>query len=67
MLPVVELRARIVQLLSLAPGETIADNFGWTAKRRTRLALVSIGYADRYPRSESISKHKRLLVITGVR
>ena len=61
MLPVVELRARIAQLLSLAPGETIADNFGWTAKRRTRLALVSIGYADGYPRSESISKQQAIV------
>ena len=40
MLPVIELRARIVQVLSLAPGETIADNVGWAAKRPTRLELV---------------------------
>ena len=51
MLPVIELRARIVQVRSLAPGETIAGIHGWTAKRRTRLALVSVGYADGYPRS----------------
>jgi alanine racemase len=51
MLPVIELRSRIVRVLSLEPGGTIADNVGWIAKRRTRLALVSTGYADGYPRS----------------
>jgi alanine racemase len=51
MLSVIELRARIVQVRSLAPGEAIAGIDGWTAKRRTRLALVSVGYADGYPRS----------------
>ena len=67
MLPVVELRARIVQLLSLAPGETIADNVGWTAKRRTRLALVSTGYVDGYPRSESTLNNKLQAIVGGRR
>jgi alanine racemase len=48
MLPVIELRARILQVRDLAPGESIADKIGCTAKRRMRLALVSIGYADGY-------------------
>jgi len=51
MLPVIELRARIVQVLSLSRGETIADSAGWVAKRPTRVALVSTGYADGYPRA----------------
>ena len=67
MLPAVELRARIVQVRSLAPGETIADNIGWTAKRRTRLALVSVGYADGYPRSGGASDNKLQVVIGGYR
>lgn len=53
MLPVIELRARIVKILNLAPGETIADSFGWVAKRPTRLAVVSVGYADGYPRPKN--------------
>jgi alanine racemase len=64
MLPVMELRARIVQVRNLAPGETTADNIGWIAKRRTRLALVSVGYADGYPRSGSASDNK-LQVMVG--
>jgi alanine racemase len=49
MLPVIELRARIVQVRTLGPGESIAHKIAHTAKRRTRLALVSVGYADAYP------------------
>jgi len=50
MLPVLELRARIVQVRDLAAGKPIADNIGLTPKRHMRLALVSTGYADGYPR-----------------
>jgi alanine racemase len=66
MLPVIELQARIVQIVRLAPGETIADANGWTAKRPTRLALVSAGYADGYPRCERGSD-KKLHAIVGDR
>jgi alanine racemase len=54
--PVIELRARILQVRSLAPGEATAHNIGWTAKRRSRVALVSVGYADGYPRPASEQK-----------
>ena len=67
MLPVIELRARIVQVLSLAPGETIADTVGWAAKRPTRLALVSVGYADGYPRSASTFDNKLQAIVDGQR
>ena len=66
MQPVIELKARIVQVRNLAPGETIAENSGWVAKRRTRLALVSVGYADGYPRS-GIALDNKLQVILGGR
>ena len=64
MQPVLELRARIVQVRNVARGETIADNIGWTAKRRTRLALVSVGYADGYPRPANGPDH-RLQAVVG--
>ena len=67
MLPVIELRARIVQVLSLATGETIAGNVGWAAKRPTRLALVSAGYADGYPRSGSAFGNKPQAIVGGRR
>ncbi len=67
MLPVIELRARIVQVRSLMPGGTIAGNLGWSAKRRTRLALVSAGYADGYPRSEIAFNNKLQGIVGGHR
>jgi alanine racemase len=53
MMPVIDMKARIAQVRGLAPGETIAGNDGWAAKRRSRLAMVSVGYADGYPRPEN--------------
>jgi len=67
MLPVIELRARIAQILSLAPGETIADRGGWAARRPTRLALVSAGYADGYPRLGSAYENKLEAIVGGQR
>jgi alanine racemase len=64
MTPVIELRARIVQVRSLAPGETAAGDRNGSAKRRTRLALVSVGYADGYPRTASAAE-PRLHVLVG--
>ena len=49
MIPVIDLRARIVQVRKLAQGEAIADMNGWSARRPTRLAIVAMGYADGYP------------------
>src|SRR5262249_37750289 len=65
--PVIELRARIVQAFSLAAGETVADNVGWTARRPTRLALVSAGCADGYPRSGRASENKLQAIVGGRR
>jgi alanine racemase len=67
MLPVIELRGRIVQVRSLAPGQTITGTGGWTAKRRTRLALVSVGYADGYPRPGSPPDNRLQAIIGGHR
>jgi alanine racemase len=53
MRPVVELRARIVQLRNVTRGETIGYDATWTAKHSTRLAVVAVGYADGYPRAAS--------------
>ncbi len=65
MLPVVELRARIVQVLNLAPGETVTHNAGWIAKRSARVVIVSVGYADGYPRSGSGSDNALQAIVGG--
>src|SRR5262249_59167484 len=51
MLPVVGLRARILQVRSLARGDTVGYGATWTAPRPARIAIVSAGDGDGYPRS----------------
>ena len=51
MQPVVELKARIVQIRNVERGETVGYGGTWTTRRPTRLAIVSAGYADGYFRA----------------
>ena len=51
MQPVVELKARILQTRSIDKGESVGYGATWTARRPTRLAVVSAGYADGYFRA----------------
>jgi alanine racemase len=53
MQPVVELKARIVQIRDVERGESVGYGGNWTARRPTRLAIVSAGYADGYFRAGS--------------
>jgi len=53
MLPVVDLKARIVQVRELERGETVGYGGTWTARRPTRIAIISAGYADGYFRAAS--------------
>jgi alanine racemase len=57
MLPVIELQARILKVLDLAPGEKLAYNSSWTAKKKMSLAIVGVGYADGYPLSANTSAY----------
>ena len=57
MLPVVELRARIVQVRDVTPGENFVGEEGWFAKRRRRVAFVSLGHGDGLPRSSKNYLH----------
>src|SRR6201996_8598192 len=59
MQPVVELKARIVQIRNVERGETIGYGGTWTARRPTRLAVVSAGYADGYFRAASANDGTR--------
>jgi alanine racemase len=53
MLPVLGLKARIVQVRQVARGETVGYGAAWTAPRPARVAIISVGYADGYLRSAS--------------
>jgi alanine racemase len=69
MQPVAEVRARIVQLRSIDRGETVGYGGTWTARRPTRLAIVSAGYADGYFRAASANDGTRgaEVVVAGKR
>ena len=55
---VVTLQGRIVQLRDVEQGATVGYSATWTAKRPTRLAVVSVGYADGFLRAGSASDNK---------
>ena len=69
MQPVVELKARIVQIRNLEKGETVGYGGTWTARRPTRVAIVSAGYADGYFRAASSNDGSRgaEVVVAGKR
>ncbi len=53
MRPAVRLTARILQIRTIEPGETVGYNATWTAPRRSHIATIAAGYADGYLRSLS--------------
>jgi alanine racemase len=48
--PVLALRARIISLRDIPPGQGVGYNSRWTASRPSRVAVIAIGYADGLPR-----------------
>jgi alanine racemase len=48
---VVTLQARILQVRTVAKGDTVGYGGVWSAKRPARIAIAGIGYADGYPRA----------------
>ena len=69
MQPVVDLKARIVQIRNVERGETVGYGGTWTARRPTRLAIVASGYADGYFRAGSANDGTRgaEVVVAGKR
>jgi alanine racemase len=69
MQPVVELKARIVQIRNIERGETVGYGGTWTARRPTRLAIIAAGYADGYFRAASANDGTRgaEIVVAGKR
>jgi alanine racemase len=66
---VVELKARIVQIRNVEKGESAGYGGTWTARRPTRLAIVSAGYADGYFRAGGSNDGTRgaEVVVAGTR
>lgn len=51
--PVVTVRARVVDLRTIQPGDTVSYGATFRAERRSRIATLAIGYADGYRRALS--------------
>ena len=51
--PVVSMRARIVEVRTVADGETVSYDATWRATGTRRIATVPVGYADGYRRNLS--------------
>jgi alanine racemase len=58
MRPVVRLDAPIIQVRDVNAGESVGYNGQWTAPGPRRLATLSVGYADGYPRAASATDVK---------
>src|SRR2546421_278857 len=48
--PAIALRARVVSVRTVRPGDTVSYDASWTAERDTTVATLAIGYADGVPR-----------------
>ena len=62
--PVASLRARIVELRTVADGETVSYDATWKAEGPRRIATVPVGYADGYRRGLS---NRGTALVGGVR
>lgn len=51
MRPVVGLEGHVLQVRTVAAGDTVGYNTAWTARRPSRIAVVGIGYADGFLRA----------------
>jgi alanine racemase len=59
MRPVVRVQARMIQWREVSAGGAVGYNHMWQARRATRVATVSVGYADGYLRSASNRSYLR--------
>lgn len=63
--PVMTLKSVISQVKTLHEGESVSYGRTFTAKGRTRVATVCVGYADGYPRQLSGTQGQGLMLVNG--
>ena len=61
LIPAMTLKARILCVKTIEAGQSVSYNRTWTAKRRTRVATLPVGYADGFSRAHS----NRGVILTG--
>lgn len=59
--PVLSLKSRVVLIRSVRKGETVGYGRCFTAERDSRIAILSLGYGDGFPRELSCGKGKVLI------
>jgi len=69
--PVLALRARVLQVQEVEPGDSIGYGGRWTAARPSRVGIVGLGYADGYPwraggAAEALAAGRRVPVVGAV-
>ncbi len=69
--PALSLRARVVQVKTIAEGERVGYGGIWQAPRRSRIGIVPVGYADGYPwragrRAWALVENRRVKLIGAV-
>lgn len=68
--PVMSLRARIINVRSIAPGEAVGYDASWVAQRPSRVAVLAAGYGDGIHRSlgnrGSVAVRGHLAPILGI-
>lgn len=57
LLPAMRLRTEVIALRELEAGETVGYGATWTAKRKSRIATIPVGYADGLSRGLSNCGH----------
>lgn len=65
--PVVSIRARVVSVRRLHPGDTVGYNARWTAPRDTTIATVGMGFADGMPPSLGGAGGRGVVLLGGTR
>ncbi len=58
--PALSWKARVVHVKEVGPGTSVGYGASWTADKKTKIATVSAGYADGYPRA--LSNRGRVLI-----
>ncbi len=68
-LPVLTLKTQIIQIRSIDPGETVGYGRTFKAKRKTKVALLPVGYGDGFRRApqnwKEVLVHGRRVPILG--
>ncbi|MDB4907549.1 MAG: Alanine racemase [Gemmatimonadetes bacterium] len=69
--PVASLHARVVEVRSLAVGDSVSYDATWRAERASRIATVAVGYGDGYRRALSncgvaLLRDQRIRVVGNV-